>query len=173
MSWDANRNNICYRQYVGTRRWGGVAAYCITILETEVKILDIELQVRKNELSRWRRVVGAGRKSQLPHRERDRRGYSTSSRIFFHIIRVISSPSSSTSYKPERKGLHTVRRHATAKPREKAVAANRVKLKCGRARGSRPRRGVPVRASWEAGIHEHTTGSSGYVLKYCTGELLQ
>ena len=97
MSWDANRNNICYRQYVGTRRWGGVAAYCITILETEVKILDIELQVRKNELSRWRRVVGAGRKSQLPHRERDRRGYSTSSRIFFHIIRVISSPSSSTT----------------------------------------------------------------------------
>ena len=37
---------------LGTRGWGGVVAYSITVLETEVKILDIELQVRKNELSR-------------------------------------------------------------------------------------------------------------------------
>src|SRR5713226_191888 len=36
--------------------------------ETEVKTFDIGLQVRKNELSRWR-MVGAGRKSQLPPRE--------------------------------------------------------------------------------------------------------
>jgi hypothetical protein len=35
-----------------THRWGGVGAYCIAVLETEVEILDIELQVWKNELSR-------------------------------------------------------------------------------------------------------------------------
>ena len=40
------------------------AAYCIAVLETEVKILDIELQVRKNELCETKEG-GAGRKSQL------------------------------------------------------------------------------------------------------------
>ncbi len=75
VGWDADRNNICCRQYVGTPRWGGSSAHRIAILEAEVNIFDIELQVRKNELSRWR-MVGAGRKSQLLHREREsRRGY--------------------------------------------------------------------------------------------------
>jgi len=32
--------------------WGGAAAHCIAILEPEGKVLDIELQIRKNELSR-------------------------------------------------------------------------------------------------------------------------
>jgi hypothetical protein len=45
---DADRNSISHI----THRWGGVGAYCIAVLETEVEILDIELQVRKNELSR-------------------------------------------------------------------------------------------------------------------------
>jgi hypothetical protein len=118
---------------------------------------------------------GAGRKS-APHGEReDSRGYSTSCRIFFHIMRVISSPSSSTTgffttiFSPEirkktqRKATNVDKETSTramvappiqtrgqdysrydgmllAKPREKAVATNGVK--CGRARGSRPRRSV-------------------------------
>jgi hypothetical protein len=50
-----------HRQHVGTHRRGCVAAYCITVLETEVEILDIELQVRKNELSRRKRVAQGAR----------------------------------------------------------------------------------------------------------------
>jgi hypothetical protein len=49
---------------VGTQRCEGVATYCIAILETEVKILDIEVQVRKNELLETKEG-GAGHKSQL------------------------------------------------------------------------------------------------------------
>jgi hypothetical protein len=153
---------------MGTHRWGGVAAYCIAVLETEVKILDIELQVRKNELPSER-----GWRESAPHREReDRQGYSTSSRIFFHIMRVISSPSSSTTgffttiFSPKTRKraqrtatnvdgetsklspLRKTRGHdysrydgmLLAKPRERAVATNGEK--CVRARGSRPRASV-------------------------------
>jgi hypothetical protein len=35
----------------GTRRWGSVLAHCIAMLETKIKILDVELQVREDELS--------------------------------------------------------------------------------------------------------------------------
>jgi hypothetical protein len=119
-------------------------------------------------------VKGCGRRAQgsAPQGEReDHRGYSTSCRIFFHIMRVISSPSSSTTgffttiFSPEirkrtqRKAANVAEETSTAsliktrghdysrydgmllaKPREKAVATNGVK--CGRARGSRPRRSV-------------------------------
>jgi hypothetical protein len=47
---------------VGTQ-WGGVATYCIAVLETKVKILDVELQIRKNELGA-RRVSTASRKGR-------------------------------------------------------------------------------------------------------------
>jgi hypothetical protein len=55
---------------VGTHRWEGVATYRIAILETEVKILDIELQVRKDELMRDER--GRRRRKGQLHVEKER-----------------------------------------------------------------------------------------------------
>ena len=47
---------------MGTRRWG-VSAYSIAMFKTEIKILDIELQIRKDKLltlkAEWRRAQGA------------------------------------------------------------------------------------------------------------------
>ena len=58
------------------------------MLETEIKVLDVKLQVREDELPQFEDTsMLAVRKEDIEH---------TSSRIFFQMMRVISSPSSST-----------------------------------------------------------------------------
>ena len=69
------------------------------MLEPEVKILDIQLQIWKDKLSTLKRVRRRAQGAKVSSCiEKTKDGwYSTSSRIFFHIMRVISSPSSSTT----------------------------------------------------------------------------
>jgi hypothetical protein len=66
----------------------------IAMLEAQVIVLDIELEVRKDELSKGAQSVRVSVSLSTTPRRNERR---TSSRIFFHMIRVISSPSSSTT----------------------------------------------------------------------------
>jgi len=63
--------------------------YCIAVLEAEIKVLDVKLQIREDELPQFKDTsMLAVRKNEDIER--------TSSRIFFQMMRVISSPSSST-----------------------------------------------------------------------------
>jgi hypothetical protein len=81
----------------------------IAMLETQIVVLDVKLHVREDELSRTpqrRNAVNCnGRGVRKPKRsafstssrEKGGRPRRTCSRMFLHIIRVISSPSSSTT----------------------------------------------------------------------------
>jgi hypothetical protein len=62
---DGEGNVICHitTWLVWGHKDGGVSAYCIAMFKTEIKILDIKLQIRKDKLltlkAEWRRAQGA------------------------------------------------------------------------------------------------------------------
>jgi len=66
--------------------------YGVSGLKSEVVVLDVEVEVWKNELQ-W---ISFGTCAHIAARESPKPG-RTSSRIFFQMILVISSPSSSTT----------------------------------------------------------------------------
>jgi len=65
------------------------------MLKAEVKVFNVKLQIREDEL--WRSKEQGAKGSVPASRTNEKETEGTSSRIFFHMMRVISSPSSSTT----------------------------------------------------------------------------